>query len=437
MTVTGDSRVAMNASGAAADIGRLRVCVDARLVSGAGGTEQFILNLARALCRLPDGDEEYLFLCYEGLDDWIAPFVSGPGRLVHVPAPVAQPSAVPRWRRIAKRVLPFVPSVIQWWRHNHATPIPASDGVVESLAPDVLHFTKQDGFRTSVPTIFHPHDLQHVHLPQYFGVAEARERDLRYRQLCEQASTVLVASRWVRNDVIDHFGLPPEKVAVVNLAPFGDAHATPSPEEAKVVSERLHLPDRFVFYPAQTWPHKNHMGLLEALAVLKRDHGLEVPLVCTGTKNAYFAEIEARVLTLDLGGQVKFLGFVSPEDLVAIFASSEAVVVPTRFEAGSGPVWEAFAAGVPVACSNVTSLPDQVGDAALLFDPDDTAQIAEAIRALWVDAHLRDTLIARGRANVARYDWAKSARLFRAHYRRIAGRSEQADVELLSQPSLY
>jgi glycosyltransferase involved in cell wall biosynthesis len=424
-------------AGPARSASRLRVCVDARLVSGAGGTEQFIINLARSLCHLTDGHEEYLFMCYEGRDDWIAPFVSGPGRLVYAPACAVESSVPPRWRRIAKRALPFVPRALQWWRRNHATPIPPSDGTVESLAPDVLHFTKQDGFRTAIPTIFHPHDLQHVHLPQYFGSAEARERDLRYRQLCEQASMVLVGSKWVRNDVINHFQLPPEKVAIVNLAPFGDAHAGPSLEAVRAVVEQFRLPERFVFYAAQTWPHKNHVGLLEALAELRRDHGLEVPLVCTGTKNAFFSEIEARVSALGLGRQVMFLGFVGPDELAAVYAAAYAVVVPTKFEAGSGPVWEAFAAGVPVACANVTSLPDQVGDAALLFDPDDALQMSEAIRALWVDAGLRAALIARGRANVARYSWEASARLFRAHYRRIAGHLTDADTELLARPPLY
>jgi glycosyltransferase involved in cell wall biosynthesis len=98
------------------------------------------------------------------------------------------------------------------------------------------------------------------------------------------------------------------------------------------------------------------------------------------------------------------------------------VVIPTLFEAASGPLNDAFLAGVPAACSNVTALPRQAGDAALVFDPHELAAIARAIRQLWTDEPLRQTLITRGRARVAQFSWDRTARHFRAHYRRIGGR---------------
>jgi glycosyltransferase involved in cell wall biosynthesis len=300
-----------------------------------------------------------------------------------------------------------------------------------------MHFTKQDGFTTAVPSIFHPHDLQHVHLPEYFSKAEARERELRYRVLCEQATTVLVNSEWVRNDVIEHFGLSPSKVHVLSLAAFFAALPMAPSELVTAVKVRYGLPNRFVFYPAQTWPHKNHFGLLAALRMLKVRDGLVVPLVCTGTKNAFYPEIQRRAVELGVDDQVQFLGFVETLELAALYQLATAEVVPTRFEAGSGPIWEAFAQGLPVACSNVTSLPEQVGDAALVFDPDDVEGLAAAIRALWCDPILRKTLIGRGLANIARYDREATARQFRAHYRLVGARATPEDVELLSRPPAY
>jgi glycosyltransferase involved in cell wall biosynthesis len=136
---------------------------------------------------------------------------------------------------------------------------------------------------------------------------------------------------------------------------------------------------------------------------------------------------------LRLEEQVFFLGFVSPEQMQALYARCRLVAIPTQFEAASGPLWEAFRAGAAAACSRVTSLPDQAGDAALFFNPEDATEIAEALRRLWIDDRLRATLIARGRRRVAPFTWERSARIFRAHYRRLARRPlTDADRELLA-----
>jgi glycosyltransferase involved in cell wall biosynthesis len=108
-------------------------------------------------------------------------------------------------------------------------------------------------------------------------------------------------------------------------------------------------------------------------------------------------------------------------------------VIPTKFEAASGPLWEAFSAGVPAACSTVTSLPEQAGGAALLFDPDDIEQIANAIRSLWTDKTVRMKLAELGRTRVKQFTWDTTARVFRAHYRRLGGRTLDAgDGQLLA-----
>jgi glycosyltransferase involved in cell wall biosynthesis len=128
---------------------------------------------------------------------------------------------------------------------------------------------------------------------------------------------------------------------------------------------------------------------------------------------------------------------VPAADLNALYRLARAVVVPTRFEAASGPLWEAFQAGTPAACSNVTSLPDQAGDAALLFDPDRVDQIADAVRALWTDDALRATLVERGTANIKRFSWDLTARTYRAWYRKLAGRTlNPVDLALIEAPAL-
>jgi glycosyltransferase involved in cell wall biosynthesis len=245
---------------------------------------------------------------------------------------------------------------------------------------------------------------------------------------------VSVASSWVKRDVQSHYGLPADKVQIVPLAPVVREYPEPTEKVIREVREKHGLTSEFAFYPAQTWPHKNHIRLLEALAILRDRHGVVVPLVCAGRLNSFYPQIREAADRLSLTNQVKFLGFVTPVEIQCLYKLSRCAVIPTKFEATSSPLWEAFAAGAPAACSAVTSLPEQAGDAALLFDPDDANEIADVIRRLWSDGALREILAARARERIAGLSWDSSARLFRAHYRRIGGKTLNAeDVGLLRE----
>lgn len=405
----------------------MRVCLDARATEAMGGVQQVLIGLAHGLSSLSDGDEEYFFLAYRGQESWIRPYLGGRCRLLllpHPPAPPRRRGAVAAVRRALGAVLPT--GLLPPYR------APRSDGTIEREGVDVMHFTFQEAFLTEVPSIYHPHDLQHVYFPRFFTARERRDREIAYRTFCRRSRMVAVANRWMQRDVARHYGLTDEQVRVIPLAPPLAVYPTPSDENLAAVRSAYRLPEAFLLYPAQTWAHKNHLGLLDALALLRRRRGLVTPLVCCGRQNGFFPVIARHVRALHLEDQVRFVGFVSPLELQCLYRLSRAVVVPTKFEAGSFPMWEAFLAGVPVASSTVTSLPEQAGDAALLFDPDRPEEIAEAVARLWTDAELRGTLAARGRERVGRFTWDRTARIFRAHYRRIAGRPFTGeDVELL------
>jgi glycosyltransferase involved in cell wall biosynthesis len=169
-----------------------------------------------------------------------------------------------------------------------------------------------------------------------------------------------------------------------------------------------------------TWQHKNHLRLLEALALLRDERDLVVRLVCTGSTYAFWPAIERRIKELNLESQVKFLGFVPEEELRALYRLSQFLIMPTLFEASSLPIFEAWFEGVAVASSNVTALPEQVLDAALMFDPTDTRSIANAIEEISSSAALRQELIDRGYRRLADFDCERTARMYRAVYRRAA-----------------
>ena len=414
----------------------LRVCLDARLDDGeAGGIQQFIVGLAHGLSRISDGDEEYYFWTKPGSEGWIRPHLGGACR--ELPSRPEVP-ATSRRRGLGA----FVPRALE--RKLFASEltlrlvrvgIPESDGAVEGAGMDVMHFTVQTGFRTALPSLYQPYDLQHVHFPEFFTPIERKRREAMYGALCRAAALVPVMSSWVKDDVVRHYQLEPDKVRVVPWAPVVRSYPEPSAGDLVRTRERLRLPEAFALYPAHTWGHKNHLRLLEAVAFLRDQAGLRVPVVCSGTKKEFFGVISRRLADLGLVDQVQFPGFVSTLELRALYTLARVLVFPSLFEGGGMPIFEAFSLGVPVASSNATGLPKQAGDAALLFDPRDVPAMADALGRLWQDAGLREELVRRGRARVAPFSWERTARKYRALYRSVAGRElGEEDRALLGEP---
>ena len=407
-----------------------RIGLDARFILGErGGVEQATLGLATGLSQLTDGDEEYYFLVYAGAEDWIKPYLSGACHALSSPnAPhIHQPSTLRPLRSIVRWVWHRVSPILG----ARSVLLPRSDNTIERAQIDLMHFTTQSGFLTNIPSMYQPWDLQHVHLPQFFTPRERLARDITYRAFCERAERVIIPSRWGKRDLIDHYDLPASKIAVIPAAPALPI-TPPTASDCEAVGRQFNLPKEFVLYPAQTWAHKNHLGLLEALARLRNEGKGEIPLICTGTLNEFFPTIQRRLRVLQLDRQVKFLGYVSPLVLRCLYQMCRALIFPTKFEGFGLPLLEAFSVSVPVACSAVTCLPEIADDAALLFNPDSPAEIAAALDRLWTDAPLCQRLIERGYAVSARYSWIQVARMFRAHYRQLLHRAlTTEDRELL------
>ncbi len=418
----------------------LRVCIDARLSGGHGGVEQIVIGLAGALSKLDDANEEYLFLVTPGHDEWLRPQLSGSSRLIEAGGP---PQVTGLRNRISWQLAARIPGV---WRRRWPPPtagyearnlefIGISDGTIEAAEADVVHFPLTLGFLTTVPSIYQPHDLQHVHLPEFFTPEEVARRDLTYRAYCERASLVVMMTSSGKQDLIDQFGLPADKIAVIPGGSVLSHYPTPSDGDLEAVGERLGLPERFMLYPAQTWPHKNHERLLEALAVVRDRDGAAITVICPGRENDGLGRVERRAAELGLSGQIRFPGFVTPLELRSLYALATALVFPSLFEGWGLPVSEAFSVGLPVACSNIPPLQDVAGDAALTFDPQSPEEIADRMLRLWTDEELRDSLAERGRRRSEEFSFEHMARLFRAHYRRIGGRRLSSEDEaLLAEP---
>jgi glycosyltransferase involved in cell wall biosynthesis len=418
----------------------LRICIDARLNGIPGGVLSLLVGLASGLSELEDGEEEYLFLTYPDCDDWLRPYLSGPCRLLggerlgikcRRRAVARVPLALSVWRgvrRVRRRLAPSPTRPVS---------IPLSNGLIERQGVDVMHFAQQGAFLTDIPSLYQPIDLQHLHLREYFSDAEFQARETLYRAFCRQAGTVVAISEWGRHDLIDNYALPPDKVWTVPLGGSVGHLPAPTSEAMERCRRAYRLPGEFILMPAQTMPHKNHLGLLEALARLRDRRGLRAPLVCCGHQTDHFGAIRRKVRELALGDACRFLGAVGFQDLGCLYRMCKLVVFPTKFEGFGLPLLEAFAHGAPLACSKVACLPEVAGDAARLFDPYDPDSIAEAIAQLWTDPALRAELTQRGERRVQAFSWHRIARLFRAHYRRLAGRLTEEDRTLLAAPAVY
>jgi glycosyltransferase involved in cell wall biosynthesis len=311
--------------------------------------------------------------------------------------------------------------------------VPVSNGFYESLGGDAIHFPTQ-GFKVcAIPSVYNPHDLQHLHYPQFFTPTDLTWRETIYPAGCHFAQTVIVNSQWVKDDVIARYGVSPKKLQIIPEAPPTQLAPEPSINDLRRVKEHYRLPEEFALYPSVNWPHKNHLRLLDALAYLRDQVGVVSPLVCTGARHEpSWPRIESRISELALADQVHFLGFVPQKDLRALYRLARCLVLPTLFEANSLPIFEAWLEGVPVACSDVTALPEQVMDAGMIFDPFDCRSIGDTIAQLFADARLREELRAKGRRRLAHFDWTRTAKAYRAVYRRTAGqRLSEEDQDLL------
>lgn len=416
----------------------LRIGINAQIISGSGTSSlETVLRVLTAVGRL-EGDEEYVFITPPSETDWLKPLLNERQTTVAVPPPEMSPAQsrrenikrlTGRLRPLARRIknLAVAPPKIEY-------SVPVSDGFYESLNCDVIHFPYPEYTYCRVPTVYNPHDLQHLHYPQFFTPEVIERRGVFYPAGCKAAEIVVVGSQFIKQDLIEKFGIEADKIQVIPWSPPEITFEEFTEQDVSAVLEKYVCPPRpFMLFPAMTWEHKNHLRLLEAIALLRERDGLKINLICTGYRHEFYQTIERRLSDLKLEEQVKFTGIVTVEELSLLYRQAQFVIIPTLFEAASGPLFEAWQHGAATACSNVTSLPEQAADAALLFDPFSVEEIAAAVKKMSADKVLRNKLRTRGFRRLADFDLDRTAKAYRAVYRKAAGRNlSEEDRYLLS-----
>jgi glycosyltransferase involved in cell wall biosynthesis len=239
-------------------------------------------------------------------------------------------------------------------------------------------------------------DLQHRKQPWFPEVSQYAEWDIRERRLApflRRAAGVIVGTQAGRQEVAQYLQIPNDRIHI--LAHPTPAHTLEAAKNKWTVDESLGIPPGYLLYPAQFWAHKNHVNLLLALKQL-RDQGLVIPLVLVGSDYGNQEHVKKTIMELGLADQVKILGFVEPSILIALYQNALALTYLSFFGPENLPPLEAFALGCPVIAAQVDGAEEQLGEAALLVDPANPAEIGMAIHKLYKDSKLRARLVSKG-----------------------------------------
>ena len=285
-----------------------------------------------------------------------------------------------------------------------------------ALAADRLHVPLGDPFaaqdvmmapiyslrmlHTSRPFIYTLHDLQQLYYPENFSRFQLAWRHQVYSRVSARARRIICESEYVKSDIVRFYGVEAERIAVIPAPPQSEFLDLASDEELREARGRLGLPERFLFYPAHFWHHKNHLRLIEAFSEVVRE-APDMRLVLTGKQQEAYPAVMRAIEELGLRERVLCLGYVTQQDLQAIYRLAAALVMPSLFESVSIPVYEAFQLGTPVAASNILALPEQVGDAGALFDPKSVASIRNAMLEIVKDPEAARQRAKRGRERMS------------------------------------
>jgi glycosyltransferase involved in cell wall biosynthesis len=402
----------------------LRIGLVPLISEWGGGVYQYSQTMLGVVAELREGRDDEFVLLADGLSNGDSVLNGTTWEIASVTPPGASTRVVQRLKHVARNRLP---AQVQehlngaWQRLDRWGETPT--GLTPRRRPEVRAWfdrlqidlvlypaSMPLSFEVGTPYVFAVHDLQHRLQPEFPEVSAGDEfanREYVFHNGVRDATIVLTDSEVGKEDVLNLYGdlIAPERVAVLPFLPA--VPETVTVDDRERVRREYRLPERFLLYPAQMWPHKNHRRLVEAVAELKNSDGIDVELVFTGSRTGEirqktFDALMARVRELGLERQVHYLGYVAGADMAALYGEALGLVMPTFFGPTNIPILEAWSLDCPVITSDIRGVREQAGDAALLADPRSVGAIAEAVRRLWFDEDLRKDLVARGRGGHAR-----------------------------------
>lgn len=343
------------------------------------GIGRYVINLTRELASLLRAKEQLFLLCDPASSYWSNPGEIAPGAIQLLDVPSSCFSLRQQW------VIPHI---------------------LRQVGANLYHSTYYlMPYRPSVPTLLTVYDLIPLLFPEY--VSFRARLFFRYATALalRVVSHVLTISETTRRDLLSTFPLPAQKVTAIPLA--ADPQFYPRlPSEIQAVRDQYALPERYALYVGINKPHKNLARLVEAWAKLQP---LSLSLVVAGVWDWRYPEPRQRAQALGLEQSILWLGPVPESALPALYSGATVFVFPSLYEGFGLPVLEAMACGVPIVCSNTSSLLE-IGDTAIrFFDPTSVEDICAALQEVLTDASLRMELRERGLTQAAQFSWQRTA----------------------------
>jgi glycosyltransferase involved in cell wall biosynthesis len=356
------------------------------------GISRYIRGVCAHLPLVP-GDERFVVYTNATVRSW--PAVEGRRlRVAQTTLPTLSPIARIAWEQL---VLP----ILAWRDRLDVLHCPLNVLPIASVAAG--------GLASRVPVVLTIHDLTFVRYPERFHPAKQRYLATFTRYAARHASRIVTDSASTRTDVIEAFGIDPERVDVVY--PGVDPDFRPydgGGESHDAFRVRMGLPERYVLYLGTLEPRKNVDRLVRAFARLVRE-GLPHTLVLAGGRGWDYAAIDRAMTDEAIGHRVIVPGYVRREDQPLWYSASDLFVYPSQYEGFGLPVLEALACGTPVVTSNSSSLPEVVGRAGISVDPTDEVALADAMRAVLTEAPLAARLREAGPLQASQFTWADAA----------------------------
>lgn len=386
-----------------------------------GGAKVFAIELLQRLSHIAP-HTQFVLLTQATSHDELA-LLDHPNMRRHmVVGPVIANSIHPRLLGLAARLLPHLPIRLrnivsrQGYKLHTLLKRHGTGMLLRGMGVDLLFcpFTDPTYFEPGIPTICTVYDLQHKTYPEFFAAADVAHREHSFLEACRLATAITTISDYSRQSIICNGHVDPARVHTVYLH-MAQRIATGVVHQQGAL-ERLGLTaQRYLLYPANFWQHKNHEMLFTAFGMACQQ-GLPagIKLVCTGAPGARQQWLINAAQSMRLGERVVFPGYLPNAEIATLLAHCAGLVFPSLFEGFGLPIIEAMAAGVPVACSNSTALPEVAAGAALLFDPRIPTQIAQAMLSLVQDTSLCMRLIQAGQLRAA--DFSEANQMANAYW---------------------
>lgn len=301
--------------------------------------------------------------------------------------------------------LPFVPRRISLLGYKFYTTLKRRSlkDIITTTRPNLIFcpFTAPTYSYPKIPTVCVIYDLQYKTHPLFFAKADMLNRDHAFTEACRLATKLTAISDYSRKSAIKHGKLTDDKIKTIHLR-MAKRTQNLEPIIASLLDSLNIKEKQYLLYPANFWLHKNHEMLLTALSIAYHQNKISknIKLVCTGAPGKRQQWLINAAKKMGLDKQVIFTGYLDDADLGVLLSKSAGVIFPSLYEGFGLPILEAMAAQVPVACSDITSIPEVAGDGAIYFDPRKPNEIADAMATLLNDNKLCQGLILRANERV-------------------------------------